>query len=187
MNKKSRIVGAFAAAMLVMTAMIGTTAASFQDKSDPVVNKFDLGNVETKIYEGEDGFKNPVIENVGENDCLVRARVVVSPEKAADNIVFVYPEDSKWTLNQQDGFYYYNEVLKADTKSQAIFKTIEIKEGVDWASLGIENFEVTVYEESVQTAVYDEGSKKMIDALNKNGDIVNAAAVWAVYEKETAE
>ena len=186
MDKKKRIIGAFVAAALVMTAMIGTTTAAFQDKSDAVINKFDLGSVETEIYEGADGFKNPQVKNVGENDCLVRARVVISPKEAADNVDLDYPDDTKWTLDA-DGFYYYDEVLKVGTVSQAVFKDIRVKDVAKWQELEIENFEVTVYEESVQTAVYSEKEKKMLDALDAEGNVVNAAAVWNVYEEKTGK
>ena len=182
MKKKSLILGAFAAVALLVGVTVNVTMAFLKAGTNELVNTFDVGSVETEILEGEDGYKNPMIKNLGENDCYVRARVLISPAKAADNVDLV--GGSGWEL-KSDGYYYYNEALPnedlPDTEEKenvttAIFETIKIKDGVDWDSLRITDFEVTVYQEAVQTVVYVDGNA-----------VTDVDVIWNIYEAESAQ
>lgn len=172
MKKKSLIPGVLAAAALLLTT-VGTTVALMKAQTEEITNAFKLGSVETEILEGEDGFKNPMVINLGENDCYVRARVLISPAKALENVELTGGEG--WTL-KEDGFYYYNSVLAPQKTTEAIFESIKIKDGVDWGALGIEDFEVAVYEESVQTVVYLDGR-----------EITDVSEIWKMYEAKDAQ
>lgn len=169
MKKKSLILGVFAVAALLFTT-VGSTMALMKAQTEELTNSFEPGSVITEIMEGEDGFKNPMVINQGENACYVRVSVLISPAKALENVELTGGEG--WTL-KEDGYYYYNEPLAPGEVTGAVFETIKIKEGVDWSKLGIEDFEVTVYEESVQTTLYVDGNA-----------VTDPAAIWQLYAAE---
>lgn len=171
--KMKRLIPAVFAASVLLLVTVGTTTALMKASTDELVNNFEPGSVSTEILEGEDGFKNPMVKNLGENDCYVRARVLISPAEALENVELT--GGTGWTL-KNDGYYYYNSSLSPEEVTGAIFESIKIKEGVDWPSLGIEDFEVTVYEESVQTIVYVDGKK-----------VTNPADIWKLYEAENVQ
>jgi len=67
--------------------------------------------------------------------------------------------DPKWGKEKADGFYYYDGILKApgkgvtesETITEPIFEQVQVKENM---LDKIDGFEVTVYQEAVQTKVY---------------------------------
>ncbi len=172
MKKKSLLLGVIVAAVLLVTTA-GTTVALMKADTEDITNAFELGSIETEILEGEDGFKNPMVKNLAENDCYVRARVLISPAKALESVELT--GGFGWTL-KEDGYYYYNRSLAPEEVTGAIFESVKIKDGVDWPSLGIEDFEVTVYEEAVQTVLYLDGNV-----------VTDQTEIWKIYEAESAQ
>lgn len=65
---------------LVVVLGIGATVAYLHDTTDPVTNRFDPAELNTKIEEtvDTDGTKNVVIANTGKSNAYVRARIMVS-------------------------------------------------------------------------------------------------------------
>ena len=65
---------------LVVVLGIGATVAYLHDTTDPVTNRFDPAQLDTKIEEtvDTDGTKNVVIANTGKSNAYVRARIMVS-------------------------------------------------------------------------------------------------------------
>ncbi len=189
MKGKYLKLGALLSAALLAVTAAGVTVAILQTGAKKVTNTFEAGGVTTEIVEeGSGTVKKSRIRNTGKSDCVVRARVTISPAEAASAIVLT-DKGENWNWEEWengDGFVYYEAVLPAGEASYTtwLFEGVALKEGVDWTSLGITTFEVTVYEESVQSEVYDSKTAGMISVLDKDGgyDSEKAARVWAVYE-----
>lgn len=192
MKRETLKIGILTAAILLTAVAGGITAARLQSRTEPLINTFDPGSITTVIEEeGSGEMKKSRIRNVGENDCLVRARVTISPAEAASAILLT-GKGEQWNWSEWadgDGYVYYEGVLPAGENSFTgfLFEEVKLKDGIAWKSLGIENFDITVYEEAVQTQAYDTVTGKMYSALDEDGsyDAEKASDVWAIYE--TAE
>lgn len=145
--------------VLLIGTGIATTLAYLRSTPNELTNTFTIGNVTTKIVETEfyqDGterefVKKPYVENIGANDCLVRVRVVRSPESA---LVLERSEDAQKYWKLQGEYYYYEGVLPAPTGGNQSMTAQPVFEKVIVNDLTIDSFEVTVYQEAVQTRVY---------------------------------
>lgn len=148
LKKKSVLIAALA--VLLIGTGVAVTLAYLSSRTPTLTNTFKVGNVTTEIeepFEQETNTtfkKEPSVKNIGENECYVRARVLASPEEALSLKEF----SNNWTYDEDDGFYYYNDILPAGGQTDAIFKKVEVKD------TSIDGFEVTVYQEAVQTKVY---------------------------------
>ena len=151
LKKKSVLIVALA--VLLIGTGVAVTLAYLSSRTPTLTNTFKVGNVTTKIeepFEQETNTtfkKEPSVKNIGENECYVRARVLASPEEA----LLLKGFSNNWTYDKydkDDDFYYYNAVLPAGGQTDAIFKKVEVKD------TSIDGFEVTVYQEAVQTKVY---------------------------------
>ena len=148
LKKKSVLIAALA--VLLIGTGVAATLAYLSSETPTLTNTFTVGNVTTEIDEPFEPITNtefkkePSVKNTGENDCYVRARVVASPEDALELTGF----SNNWTYNEGEGYYYYNSVLPSGGQTDAIFKKVEVKD------TSIDGFEVTVYQEAVQTKVY---------------------------------
>ena len=206
-NKKVLLTSIIAVALLAVVT-IGITIATLADNTQTLTNTFEPGDITTEIEEGGEGaVKMSRIKNTGKLDCLVRARVTISPVEAAEVIELKFTEHedmldpkrekekadcwdwSNW--KNGDGYVYYKAKLPADSGDDSytgyLFTDIALDENADWESLGINTFDIAVYEESVQVMVHD--GEKMISALDDDGnyDHNKALAVWAVYEASKAK
>ncbi len=175
MKNKGLIFGVIATVALMTMVAAGFTMALLRESTDSLVNTFDIGSVDTDIEEeGEGAVKKSRIKNVGENDCYVRARVTISPAEAAEAIELTEQGDgwdwSRWA--DGDGYVYYTEKLTANSYTSYLFEGVQLKEGTDWKALGIDTFEVTVYEEAVQATVTKEDGTKVTDMT----------AIWSIYD-----
>lgn len=168
LKKKSVLIAALA--FLLIGTGVAATLAYLSSETPILINTFTVGNVTTEIDEPFEPITNtefkkePSVKNTGENDCYVRARVVASPEDALSLTGF----SSKWTFDETDGFYYYIEVLPAGEQTDPIFTKVEVTD------TSIDGFEVTVYQEAVQTIVY-----------KGNGDaepITDMYDIWKWYD-----
>lgn len=189
MKKKNLKIGVMITVALLTVAAAGMTISRLQSRSNLLTNTFKVGDVTTEIEEeGEGTVKKSRIKNIGKNDCIVRARVTVSPAEAASAIELTGKgEDWDWSRwANGDGCIYYTKVLPAGENSYTgyLFEGVTLKTGIDWKKLGVDGFDITIYEESVQVEVYDSESETMISALDENGvyHTEKADRVWAVYE-----
>lgn len=184
MKNKKQIFSVIIAVTLMAVVATGITLALLKQRTDELKNTFELGNVETEIDEdGEGTVKKSRIKNVGENDCYVRVRVTISPAEAATEINLTGKDEANWDWSQWsngDGYVYYKKPLPAlstdntvddntaeDTYTSYLFTGVALKEGTNWKSLGIDTFDVTVYQEAVQT---------------KLGDITDMDTIWSQYD-----
>lgn len=194
--KNRKLLLTIIAVALLAVVTIGVTIATLADNTLKLTNTFEPGSVTTEIDEpdgGEGTVKECRIKNTGKLDCLVRARVTISPVEAAD-VIGLTGQGTGWdwsSWNNGDGYVYYTGVLPAESGEKSytnyLFKGIELKGNADWKKLGIDTFDIAVYEESVQVMVHD--GEKVISALNDDGSYnpEKAAVVWAVYEASKEE
>ena len=178
LKKKSVLIAALA--VLLIGTGVAATLAYLTDKEDALVNTFKVGDVTTEIEEPFEPIpgsntefkKEPSVKNIGENDCYVRARVLASPEEA----LLLKEFSNNWTYKEDDGFYYYNDVLPAGGQTDAIFKKVEVTD------TSIDGFEVTVYQEAVQTIVYRENGEPLVDSNPQDDDRSAMYAIWKWYD-----
>ena len=144
-TKKTKIILASALALAIVGVAAGTTTAYLMDRTDAVVNTFAPGSVETEIVEIVSGAtKEPYILNVGKNDCYVRMRVSVSPEKPLMDVVDKINGDWEY---EEDGYYYYKgKLAPGETTLNPLFN--EVKTGKANSSI-----EIQLYQEAVQAVV----------------------------------
>lgn len=175
LKKKSILIAAIAV-LLIGTGVVATLAY-LSSETPTLTNTFKVGNVTTEIdepFEQETSTtfkKEPSVINTGENDCYVRARVLASPENALSLTGF----SNNWKYNKDDGFYYYNAVLPAGGQTDAIFKKVTVTD------TSIDGFEVTVYQEAVQTKVYAQDGTFTTDP-DKIWDCYESGEVPASFE-----
>lgn len=126
---------------LVVVLGIGTTVAYLHDTTDPVTNRFDPAELNTRIEENlsTNGTKEVVIANTGKSNAYVRARIMVSgidPDNvviaaegsSADEgkILLVMPnagEGKNWqrateSTNYSDDWYYFCKELPGTNQVQ---------------------------------------------------------------------
>lgn len=185
---------------LVFLVMIGImslsiTLAMVTDRTGLLTNTFEIGEVETEIQE-ETGISNgtltkePKVYNKGPNDCYVRMRVTISPSQIKE-----YLEDKNsidydtenWQYNKDDGFWYYKTnqdytKVGAGEMTKPLFTTVKdlIKEDgtIIEKFKDLKGFEITLYQEAVQTVVYqknDDGSVTTVD---------NPGEIWNLYDSK---
>ena len=113
-NKK--IVLFLSAFVLVSTLSLGKAMGYFTTYSKATGGyTMDLGFTDTIIHEDvdKDG-KHVEIENIGDYDCYVRIKVF-----AADYLEIKYDAGKNWEAND-DGYYYYNQVLTPKEKTSLL-------------------------------------------------------------------
>lgn len=186
--------------LLVISLCIGITLAIFKDSTDVLTNTFTVGSVESEVEEPNltvsDGVihKNPMVKNTGKNDCIVRVRVTFSPSQLKtliENKVVTIKYDNDWVYNEDDGYWYYKGIVSPNKYTTELFTQIEgltyekndntyIKD--EYKEL-ITNFEIGIYEESVQAVVYDQEGNSY-SALDANGtfSLSKAQNIFELYE-----
>ncbi len=194
-NLKVKIIIAAATAAVIGACFVGSTFAIFTD-TDEATNKFSRHNVTTEIVEnfpevdeGSDTSftKEVAVKNTDVTDCLVRVRVNVTPATSESNIKIddmTYDEflasctqNSDWYYYQDEeevGFFYYMKALSKGETTSNLMNTVDI---IDADAM--EDFNIIVYEESVQTAVYTEDEPIIFD-----GSFEKIDAIFNAYEAE---
>lgn len=173
--KKRKLILFAVIAVLIVSA--GVTLAYLQKKTQKVTNTFTIGNITTKVTEEFSQItdwkfqKQPRVENIGYNGegnaCYVRVRIVASPEKQLNLIGFENYKEN-W-IEGEDGYYYYQHVLNVGECTTPLFDAVEVKEEYRDS---IEEFEVTVYQEAVQSR---------ISALDGTVE-EDMMTIWDIYE-----
>ena len=150
-------------AVLSAAAAISGTLAYFTDK-EVKTNKFTVGNVDidlkeehwdpdkaTHVYPGQVLEKDPVVTNIGSNDCYVRVEVTnlkqfgtegdivyISTEKKDGKTVdvegklganWVFDADASYK-KEDSAYFYYTKPLKPNEKTTALFEKIKLPTGL---------------------------------------------------------
>ena len=163
LNIKRRILLVIASAVLVGTIAVGGTMAILTSATNSVINKFTPGDIRTEIEENTEtyGQKDVYVVNTGKNDCKVRARVTVTPEDLVKVTYNLGSDKTQWTYNEDDGYYYYNGIVKAQGKSANPNATSSLilgysidgvnADGTVQDGKEVPKFDITVSQESIQT------------------------------------
>ncbi|MGN1279345.1 MAG: TasA family protein [Limosilactobacillus sp.] len=148
---KKKILALCLVIALAATAVIGGTLAYFTD-DDEATNTFTVGNVKIDltepsweegvtvedVYPGQALDKDPIVTNEGNNPCFVRVKVegldclketgasVIALRHLVDDEYADGYNDAAWTYNEEDGYYYYNEVLNPGDTTPSLFDQIVI-------------------------------------------------------------
>lgn len=182
---KKKIISLCLVAALAVVAIAGTSLAYFTDK-DAKTNTFTLGNVDIELNEENwaaptaavpdvEYAKDPVVENIGENDAWIRVDVTLSDAAAFTAAaerhqitdlatIFAGHDETKWTLagepvynNENDTLtysYYYNTVLAVDESTVPLFTSVTIPavfDNDDMKEIGAD-FTIDVTAHAIQTA-----------------------------------
>lgn len=132
---------------------LGATAAALTRTSNTIVNNFKAADVNTSIVEIVDErpvlsdasiVKEVSIQNDGPTRCFVRARITVSPNIWTDTEDGISMDILDGWMDGGDGFYYYDKIIEVGEKTDELIKKVRVGKNVT------ENFDVTVYEESVE-------------------------------------
>ncbi len=192
MKKKALL----AAVALLLVAAAGGTLAVLTDSSWSLINKFESGVIDTEIDEelGADGKKEPFVTNTGKADCLVRMKVVVSPEEVLGSSSAVPTETDLQKILEGlgnngmwkyvNGYFYYQNILHAEEKTVPLFT--KVKSPVKEQSLADfirehPDLSITVYHEAIPVfaAIGEEEIHAEVDGKYHHE---NALKLWKMYE-----
>lgn len=172
MKKSKKTIGlAFTALILVMGLAVGSAMAYFTTYTIGTGSKV-LSLGKTVTIPDEDvvnGKKEIVIQNTGDHDCYVRIKALTGANYA-DSIVYSEPEGAtKWTLGA-DGYYYYSDVVSANTGSTSQINVAFAFPG----GLELADFNVIIIQESTPV-LYDANGTPYAD-WNAKADVMNPAS-----------
>lgn len=190
MKNKKKIIITLVLAGIILMASLGVTMALLTSKTETVKNTFSVGRVTTVIDEGNvtvdtTVHKAPKVVNDAEtskNPCLVRMRVTVSPEKIAKMVKIDY-NTGDWSYNEKDGFWYYQGWLKVGEETSPLFTKVDgVVGGNGKAADGMEDFQITLYQEAIQAEAVNEAGD-VLKAFDNAGDFKadRAAELWKIY------
>ena len=144
----------FMIALLVMMG-ISSFAYAYLTSKDQAINSLSIGYNTTEITEifPDDTFdlegkliKVVQVENKENVDCYVRVMAKLSEEELADDLEIDFNTED-WSM--QGDYYYYNSVLEAgDTTSPLFTQVIQKNDEIG-------DFDILIYEESVQAEHYE--------------------------------
>lgn len=101
-----------------------------------------------EMQKGIEFTKEPYVTNVGNVDCYVRIKSVVSNSKVADSIIIDY-NTTDYYYDETDGYWYYKYTLEPGDTTESLFTKVVVKEDAD--DIVLDGFEIYVYAESIQT------------------------------------
>lgn len=164
MIMKKKILTLGLVAVLSAAAAISGTLAYFTDKEEKT-NKFTVGNVNidlneehwdpdkaTHVYPGQVLEKDPVVTNIGSNDCYVRVEVTNLRQFGTEgNITYIATKEvdgkvvdfpgklgANWVLDaaasyqngEDSAYFYYTKPLAPNEKTTALFNKIQMPTGL---------------------------------------------------------
>ena len=205
-NNKIRYILFSSLAAIVVFA--GVSLASLSAKTSELTNKFKVGEVTTEIEEDDPTInktvinKAPKVVNLGPNDCIVRMRVTISPEEIKaylDDLKKKDPDmginfNTEWKYNDDDGYWYYQKIVpyvENDTDASSTTPLFDKITGLTDAEgkiidkfENLDDFSITLYQESVQAIVYDDKGEVIASAY-KDGEYnhTNALNIWKNYDQ----
>ena len=100
------------------------------------------------IEKGSSFTKEPYVSNIGNVDCYVRIKSVVSDSRVGDYLSIDY-NTNDFSFNEIDGYWYYKYLIKPGESTSALFTTVSIAE--DAEDIIFDGFDIYVYAESVQS------------------------------------
>lgn len=167
MKKKYKLITI--CSIIVLSILISTCIYSYYTYQKSIENTVILAYNEIQVNElyepplemkkGISFKKEPTIKNVGNIDCYVRVKSLISDSRVENGINIDYNLND-FTYNIVDQYYYYNKVLSPGESSKPLFTTVTIHN--DAEDIVLEGFDIYIYSESVQTLE----NKNMMDVWN---------------------
>ena len=152
-KRKTKVVMAGYVVLICAVAGCGGTAAYLTHHA-AATNEFVVGSQVSSVDEtwtppaglesGKTYTKEVRVANTGTTACYVRVMAEVSNPQTAKCLSIDWNRQ-QWTERQPDGYYYYKSVLPAGSKTEPLFTKVT-------ATDNISDFELIIYEESVQAA-----------------------------------
>lgn len=96
---------------------------------------------------GDSVKKEVSIKNTGDVPCFVRTKILFS-NNDAENVSTIDINTTDWVKNA-DGYYYYKKIVPVEKNTSLLMTAIKIADNANLDTL--EDFEVIVYSESVQS------------------------------------
>lgn len=154
--------------LLVAIIGVGVTVALSIAGTNPVVNTFKVGKIDTQIEETVDGSFNKQVKvtnsTSADSDAFIRVRI-----NAPDGIVLNLSENhTEYWEDGGDGFYYFLYSVAPGESTTELLSSVEIDENASEAvksELKKNGFDVTVYQESCiasQISHYEDDGAKPI-------------------------
>lgn len=147
-NKKSLV------AIISLTAVLVVSGAiAYYNQSVEIKNKLETGKFQTEVIEkftpkydwkpGDKVTKEVGVENTGTGDIVARAKwsetwitkvgdITVTSIDSSNSVV-EKEYGNNWIFNDKDGYYYYDQIIRAGTKANDKFlKSITLSSDVDF-------------------------------------------------------
>lgn len=139
-NRKATLVVVLVA--VILAASVGGTLAYLATKTDALENIFQPVKVSSAVVETMSNDKltksDVAIQNTGDIPAFIRAAVVITWQDDEGNVLgklpvagtdytITYSTSSKWTTNQNDGFYYYTEAVASGATTETLISSIVVK------------------------------------------------------------
>ena len=190
-SKKSKITAALLMTVLVVAGSIGATLAYYSNETKVLSNQFTVANIDTDIVEefkeiSETEYTKLVtVKNTGNAPCLVRVRVEVTPSSEEANIKIDDKTVADWKVKlgddwkyKEDGFFYYTKALPEGVSTASLVNKVNI---IDTDKMN--DFDIIVYQEAVQTAVYKDSVKGLNqDIIFGDGKTDDVAEIQSIFE-----
>lgn len=169
-NKHNKYLLLLASLALVVTAVIGTTLAYLVSSPPAVTNTFTPGKITSKVDEELVKWKksNVKIQNTGNGDAYIRAKVVITWRDAEGNVLAEQPvggEEKDYTVDynltataeskwfESDGFYYWNSKVPAGQSTGVLIDKLEQKNFPDGHELHVEILAEAIQAEPEQAVI----------------------------------
>lgn len=157
MKNKSKIITIIIITILLLIAVPLGVYAYFTYRTT-VTNTVKLGYNQIQLLEnytpplsmakGISFEKEPYVQNIGNVDCYVRVKSVVSDSRVEQYLTIDY-NTTDYTYNAQDGYWYYNNLVRPGESTTPLFTTVSISPDAD--DIVLDGFDIYVYGESIQT------------------------------------
>lgn len=156
MHKKQKLIAAIGT--ISVAALVAFTSAYFVD-GDTATNTFKIGhNVSTieenfpsgKLEPGKTYTKEVRVKNKDSVKCFVRVLAEPSDSDMGEHLDIDW-NTTAWTEKQEDGYRYYRKALKPGETTSPLFTKVTIKNDFVNPQFTVKNFDISVYEETVQS------------------------------------
>ena len=162
-------------AAVVLSWNVKPIQAYLTDKEE-AVNELVIGNNKIIVEEtfetpeaGKRTIKKPMAKNTGNTDCYVRGKVIESDSRMKAYLTYYNGEIPGFNQNgwkpDEDGWMYYQEILKVNETTLPLFTHIELAEEFPQELF---DFSIEVVFESVQSEHFS-NAKEAFSALEDGG------------------
>lgn len=118
-----------------------------------------LGDMEiTPHEEAKEWTKEITVENTGDYDVFVRVKAIYGSQYGV-----TLSSGTNWSYNEEDGYYYYTEMLSPEKTSSVLTLTIKANDSFEF-----DTFNVVIVQEAA----------KAQNVRDENGNVTGQKAVW---------